>query len=426
MGLFSHDDSQNNTPLEATNVLNEQPSVICTGLSGNELYCIAMAGYTPGNILVGNSVYSLGALGGVASNIHASLGGEVPQYTNMISEGRRLGLERLEQELQQGQAIGATGVTSEVIFHPGNIEFLSIGSSLYARGNGNATPNNYMTSSADGQELFCQIDAGFQPIRLAFGNVAYSIGLARNFVGSLRELAHGEVSEYSNVFTMTRNLALKRISDHAQSLNANSVIGIRTTIVPIGEKGMQEMIMLGTASYHAQLATIAQQAGGVITSDLTAEEMWNVMRMGYAPMQLVLGTSVYSLGVVGGVKAALRSVAKGEINSLTELVYGAREKSLKKVQDQAAAIGADVVLGIKTYIYQLGSELIEFLAIGTAVKRIDGVLPRSDQLPPQAIIRDKATFIDTTQLAVGAELSHQESGANVNVDSPSPESSAQR
>ena len=409
MSLFNRNSQQTNTPVTPLNVLSSQPLVICTGLSGNELYCVAMAGYTPGNILVGNSVYSLGALGGIASNLHAAFGGEVPQYTNMISEGRRLGLQRLETELRQANAIGATGVTSEVIFHPGNVEFLSIGSSLYSRDTTTPT-DDYMTSSADGQELFCQIDAGFQPMRLAFGNVAYSIGLARNLLGSLRQMAHGEVTEYSNAFTVTRNLALQRISDDARAINANSVVGIRTTIVPVGDNGIQEMMMLGTASYHAGLTMIAQQAGGVITSDLTAEEMWNVMRMGCAPMQLVLGTSVYSLGVIGGVKAALRGIAKGEVTTLTEMVYGAREKSLKKLQDQAASIGADMVVGIKTYIYQVGSELIEFLAIGTAVKRVDGLVPRSDQLPPQAIIRDKSTFIDTTRQAFGAEISHLASG----------------
>jgi uncharacterized protein YbjQ (UPF0145 family) len=403
MGLFNH--SSSTDTVSESNVLNAQSKVICTGLSGNELYCISMAGYAPGNILVGNSVYSLGAIGSLGTNINSTLGGEIPQYTNMISEGRRLALERLDTELQQDNAVGATGVTSEVIFHSGNIEFLSIGSSLYVS---NAQPSSgFMTSSADGQELFCQIDAGFQPVRLAFGNVAYSIGLARSLMGGLRQMAHGEVTQYSNAFSVTRRLALERISNEARQLNANSVIGIKTTIVPIGEKGMREMMMLGTASINPSLSAIAAQVGGVITSDLTAEEMWNVMRLGYAPMQLVLGTSVYSLGVIGGVKAALRGIAKGEINSLTQLVYGAREQSLKKVQDQAQAIGADMVIGIKTYIYQLGSELIEFLAIGTAVKRIDGVQPRSEQLPPQAIIRDKTTFIDTTQQALGAEVSHQ-------------------
>lgn len=424
MGLFSNSEPDDQPSATPVNVLSSQPSVICTGLSGNEIYCLGMSGYSPGNMIVGNCVYAIGALGSLGASIHSEFGGEISQYTNMIAEGRKSALQKLEAELQQDNALGAAGVTSEVIFHPGNIEFLSIGSGLHAA-NG-STSQNYMTSSADGQELYCQIDAGFLPMRLAFGNVAYSIGLAGNLLGRLRQLGHGEISEYSNIFTITREAALKRICADAAAHGANAVVGIRTTIVPIGTKGVQEMMMLGTSTQHPALANLAQQVGGVITSDLTGQEMWNVLRMGYAPMELVLGTSVYSLGVMGGIKAALRSIAKGEVNSLTEMVYGAREESLKKVQDQAAAIGADMVIGTKTYLYQLGSDLIEFLAIGTAVKRIDGVAPRSPQLPPQAIINDRATFIDTSQQGFGADISHQDGGASINSAAPSPGSTVQR
>lgn len=412
MSLFHTDDSTQSMPQEPLqNELASQPDVICTGLSGNELYCIALSGFRPGNLLVGNSVYSLGFIGGITSNIHSTIGGEIPQYTNMCSEGRRLSLERFDQELQQSGAIGATGVTSELIFHPGNIEFLSVGSSLYFTQD--RQMQSYMTSSADGQELFCQMDAGYEPIRLAFGNVAYSIGIGRTMMGNFRQLARGEVTQYSNIFSVTRNTALKRICEDAKRFNANSVIGIRTTILPIGaSSNVQEMIMIGTASYNPKLQEVAQQCGGVITSDLTSEEMWNVMRMGYVPVQLVLGTSVYSLGVMGGLKAALRGIAKGEINSLTQQVYGAREQSLKKVQEQCKSIGGEMVVGIKTYIYQLDGGLIEFLAIGTAIKRIDGQLTRSDQLPPQAIIRDKDTFVNTVDNSLGSEITHSNSGIN--------------
>jgi uncharacterized protein YbjQ (UPF0145 family) len=354
----------------------------------------------------------------LTSGVRTTVGGEISQFTNMISEGRRLSLERFEQELHEANAVGAAGVTSELIFHPGNIEFLSVGSSLYARDG--STPNGVMTSAADGQELFCQIDAGFQPLRMSFGNVAYSIGLGRSIMGNFRQLAHGEVKQFSDIFNTTRNIALQRICDDARRYNANSVVGIRATILPIGTSGVQEMMLIGTASYHPQLGALADKTGGVITSDLTSEEMWNVMKLGYAPMRLILGTSVYSLGVVGGVKAALRGIAKGEINTLTKLVYGAREESLKKVQSQAAEIGADNVIGIKTYIYQLGGDLIEFLAIGTAIKRVDGISPHSEQLPPQAIIRDKDTFINTADFSFGTDLSHESSGVNTGHDSTLP------
>ena len=45
--------------------------MMMTGLSGNEIYCLAQKGWAPGNIVVGNSVYSLGVLGGFTSGGYA-------------------------------------------------------------------------------------------------------------------------------------------------------------------------------------------------------------------------------------------------------------------------------------------------------------------------------------------------------------------
>jgi uncharacterized protein YbjQ (UPF0145 family) len=372
-----------------------------SGLSGNEMYCVNLLGYQPGNLLLGNSVFSMGFLGNIGSGIKTFTGGEINQVTNMIAEGRRLSLSRFAQELSDAKGAGASGVTSELIMHPGNIEFLTIGSTIH-RNDGDTSYS--FTSSADGQELFCQWDAGYQPVGFVFGNVAYSIGAVQGVFGSIKQIAKGEVSQYSNIFNKTRNLALQRITDEAKSMNANSVVGIRTTILPVGTSGVQEMIMIGTASYNPQIDSIASIAGGVTTSDLTAEETWNITQLGYAPIKLLIGTSVYSLGFVGGLKAALKNFVKGEISDLTQLIYGAREQSIKKLQQQAEEVDADDVLGIKTYIYNIGGNLIEFMAIGTAVKRVNNLSSRSKQLPPQAIIRDKSTFFDTANVSYGTDL----------------------
>jgi len=372
-----------------------------SGLSGNEMYCVSLLGFMPGDLLVGNSVFSMGFIGSIGSSIRTVVGGEIQQFTHMIAEGRRLSLERFDKELEQTGGMGATGVTSELIFHPGNVEFLTVGSTIHRK---DGQPSPPFTTSADGQELFCQWDAGYTPLSFVFGNVAYSIGIGKGIMGAFRQLAKGEVRQYSDIFNTTRNLALQRIMEEAKAKGANSVVGIRTSILPVGTSGVQEMVMIGTASHHQSLDSAAAATGGVTTSDLTAEETWNVAKMGYVPLQLVLGTSVYSLGLAGGIMSSLRNFVKGEIKELTDMIYGARESSLKKLRDQAQAIGADDVLGIKTYIYNLGDGVIEFLAIGTAVKRIDGVGPSTDQLPTQAIIRDKDTFVNTANLSFGNDL----------------------
>ncbi len=322
--------------------------IVATGLSGNEIYCMNLKGFTAGNLVIGNSVYSLGLLRGIAAGLRSIAGGEITEVTNLIREGREKSYSRLIDEAKKFGGQGITGVSSELIYHFGNIEFLSIGSTIHKS---NTSP---FSTSADGQELYCQIDCGFKPVRFAFGNVAYSIGLGGSIFGILRSLVRGEVKEFSDIFNKTRNLALKRIKEDAVAAGANSVVGIKTTILPF--MAMQEMLMLGTASFHPSLSEYYSQ--NPITSDLTNEEMWNMINLGYMPVELVLGVSVYSIGVIGGIFSFLRSFVKGEVTELTELIYEARENAISKVMANAKAAGADRVVGLKTYVYEIGNGMI--------------------------------------------------------------------
>jgi uncharacterized protein YbjQ (UPF0145 family) len=369
-----------------------------SGLSGNEIYCITEKGYTPGNIVVGNSVYSLGVLRSIGSGFKALLGGELQEFTRLIEEGREVAYKRMVHEAEVRGGMGIAGVNSELIFHGANIEFLSMGSILHA---GDQTGEKLQFSTcADGQELYAQLDAGYKPICFAFGNVAYSMGVGRGIMGGLRTLARGEVTEYSDIFNHTRHLALERIIKHAAENKANAVVGIKTTILPFS--GVKEMLMIGTASFNPQLAGLSNQK--VVTSDLTNQELWNLAKIGYAPMRLVLGTSVYSLGVIGGITSLFKSFVRGEISELTQMIYAARENALGILRDEAKDKGADQVVGVKTYVYNLGNGLIEFLAIGTAVKKSSNIKTESSQLPPQVFVNDKDTFLNMADNAFGVDL----------------------
>ncbi len=381
---------------------------VMTGLSGNEIYCLHLKGYAPGDLVIGNSVFSMGLIGSLSAAGRGFLGGEVSQITSVIHDGRAQAYQRMVAEAQNRGGAGITGVTNELRTFHGSTEFLSIASTLHHKGEHKG--DRMFTTSANGQELYCQIDCGFTPIQFVFGNVAYSIGATGGILGSLKAMARGEIKEFSDVFNRTRHLALERIANEAKSVGANAVVGIETRTKMF--QGAHEMLMLGTASHHPLLATPAiPQAGQTlnyqspqnarpdtvyprqpITSDLTNEEMWNLIHMGLMPLKLVLGTAVYSLGVVGGIKAALQSVSRGEIGPLTTLIYDAREHAIGLIRDEAAAIGADDVVGVKTHIHE-HNNLLEFMAIGTAVKKIDGVGTLSQSLPPQAIIKDKDTWI---------------------------------
>ena len=96
-----------------------------------------------------------------------------------------------------------------------------------------------------------------------------------------------------------------------------------------------------------------------------------------------------------------KSFIRGEISDLTSLVHDAREHAIGLIRDEAAAIGADDVVGIKTHIHEIGN-LVEFMAIGTAVKRLPGIGVQTAQLPVQAIIQDRDTWVSNGDIFMTA------------------------
>jgi uncharacterized protein YbjQ (UPF0145 family) len=372
--------------------------MMLTGLSGNEIYCLAQKGWVPGNIVVGNSVHSLGVVRSFTSGLRTLAGGEIENVTHLIIDGRHAAIKRLEDEAVNEGAQGLTGVVSDLKSVGGLMEFLAIGSAI--RSNQHSGP--FFTTACSGQDLYCQIDAGYEPRHFVIGNVAYALGVGRGLLGMLRTFAGGEVKEYSDMYNHTRHLALERLEREAHERGANAVVDIMTRILPFGP-GVREMLMVGTASHNSILGELPRPA----TSELTGEELWNLTQLGYAPVRLVLGTSVYALGFGGGVTTFFQSLTRGEIDGVTRLVYEARENCLDHIRREAKELKADGVIGTKVFIYEISRGLVEVMAIGTAIRKLPGVRTQSEQLIPQAIIRDRDTFFDEAA-PVGAGMRERE------------------
>jgi len=164
---------------------------IMTGLSGNEIYCLGLKGFAPGELVVGNSVHSLGFLGGLGAGLSGIVGGEVAQVTEIIRDGREQSHARIMQEAKEFGAHGVTGVTSELRHMQGNVEFLSVGSCVHSPDS--PVPARAFSSSSNGQELFSLLDAGYTPKQFVIGNVAYSVGVAGGLFGALKSLGRGEI-----------------------------------------------------------------------------------------------------------------------------------------------------------------------------------------------------------------------------------------
>ena len=275
----------------------------------------------------------MGMIGGLGARWRSMMGGEVEQITSVIRDGRVKALKRMMKEAEEAHGYGVTGVEQPDQVHARQRGICHARLDGAARGRSGQVVA--LQHRANAQELFCQLDAGFMPIEFVFGNVAYSVGVGRGIIAGFKTMKRGEIKEYSNVLNKTHHLALKRILKEAKEFEANAVIGIETTVMPF--KGVHEMVMSGTAAKSSKLPP--EYAKDPVSSDLTAEELWNLTNMGYAPLKLVMGTAVYSLGWSGGISAWFKSFSKGEIATLTSLIYDAREHAIGLIRDEADDIG---------------------------------------------------------------------------------------
>jgi uncharacterized protein YbjQ (UPF0145 family) len=355
-----------------------------SGLSGNEMYCLALKGFSAGEIAVGNSVVSMGLSGAIGTVGSSITGGEIRPVTEMISSGRHAAIQRMEEETKRLGATGVTGVVTELRSLAGFTEFLSQGTAVHGPSRG------FFSSAASGVELYCHLDAGYQPKKFVMGNIAYALGVGRGLMGSFRTLARGEVKEFSSMYNEIRHTCLRRLREEAAQQGANAVVDVEVRMLPYGP-GTVELLMTGTASHHARLSPGAVPQDGVATSELSGEELWNLAQMGLVPHQLVMATSVYSLGVAAGIGAMFQSLQRGELPEVTKLIYQARENCLELVRREAQQLGAERVIGNRLQIREIGSGLVEVVAIGTAVRRADDMRPETPQLIPQAVIYDKSS-----------------------------------
>ncbi|MCA9607950.1 MAG: heavy metal-binding domain-containing protein, partial [Myxococcales bacterium] len=352
-----------------------------SAMSGNEIYCLAQKGLSPGEIVVGNSVVSLGLAGGLGAAGRTFAGGEITQITSLISDGRHAAIQRMEAEAQRDGAIGVTGVRSKLGRLAGFTEFLAQGTGVVGRPEG-----PFFSTAASGIGLYCQLDAGYRPVRFAMGNIAFALGVGRGVMGGFRTLARGEVKEYSSMYNEIRFHALERLKHEAARCGANSVVDVKIEMLPYGP-GTVELLLTGTASHHPALSQGGVAPHQVVTSELTGEELWNLARIGYVPLQIVMATSVYSLGVAAGIGAMFQGLRRTELPEVTQLIYQARENCLELVRREAQQLGAERVMSTRLQIREIGQGLVEIVAIGTAVRRaLPGMEPQSQQLIPQALI----------------------------------------
>src|SRR5215471_5604554 len=107
------------------------------------------------------------------------------------------------------------------------------------------------------------------------------------------------------------------------------------------------------------------KAGAIFTSDLTVNEFLLVREAGFRPLGLVLGSSIYHVGLQIG-----RWSKNQELDVLSQAMYHARELAMSRMEVEAKTLGADGIVGVRLDVEmkEFGADIAEFIAVGTAVK----------------------------------------------------------
>ena len=81
---------------------------------------------------------------------------------------------------------------------------------------------------------------------LVQGNTIRARNIGRDIVAGLRNIVGGEVTEYTRLMSESREQAIMRMVEQAESMGANAVVGMRF-VTSMVMQGASELLAYGTA-----------------------------------------------------------------------------------------------------------------------------------------------------------------------------------
>ena len=190
-------------------------------LSVNEFLLVKEAGFEPLGLVMGSSIYSIGA-----QQFGQALPGEVTPLTQALYQSRELAMERMEAEADELGADGIVAMRLTLNVHAWGsniIEFLALGTAVrYA-----AQPGAYrthdgkpFTSDLSGQDFWTILNAGYRPLGFVLGNCVFYVG------PPAQQAQNGELSGPTQALYDARELAMERMQFEAESLRAEGIVGV--------------------------------------------------------------------------------------------------------------------------------------------------------------------------------------------------------
>lgn len=88
----------------------------------------------------------------------------------------------------------------------------------------------------------------------------------------------------------------------------------------------------------------------------------------YEELGVVYGNTIQSKNAFSDFGQGLKSIVGGELKSYTAMMEKAREKATRRMEEQAVAMGADAIIGVRYTTNSIMAQAAEVLVFGTAIK----------------------------------------------------------
>ncbi|HEU5004209.1 MAG TPA: heavy metal-binding domain-containing protein [Actinomycetota bacterium] len=241
------------------------------------------------------------------------------------------------------------------------------------------------TSDLSVAEFALLARVGLRPVSQVMGSSVYHVGW-QGMPGSYFGVGRGayELTMLSDAWNQARGLALSRLQQEALHAGADAVVGVRITwgahdFAP----NSVEMVAVGTAVRTGS----AEPSPSPVLTDLSGQEVYNLLSAGFRPVGVVGATTVFYV-VPQWATQNLTSgwgswSANAELPDFTQALYTAREVAFGHLGEQARRLGAHGVVGVSIRqdvhtreIDQNGSKRIDLIVqlhvLGTAIIETSG------------------------------------------------------
>lgn len=239
------------------------------------------------------------------------------------------------------------------------------------QGGGGANRKGAVSSDLSIDEAILVDQAGYEPRGLVMGTCIF-----RPYTfGSWAPMSQStELTAMSSAMHESRTIAMRRLRSQASRVGGEGVVGVRLSVESSAREFRFSAVGTAVTRRAGAHRSDANSPSDIFTSDLSGKDFALLNAAGYGVLGLVMGVCVYHVArqsVSTWMKNQNQNV---ELTLITEALYDSRELAMGRMQDDALALGAQGVVGVKVEerTHAWGSHIIEFLAIGTAVRSLDG------------------------------------------------------